>query len=206
MKKHIIPIILLSLVSTAQAALTIYVYDTGPNLGVTATGQLDLTGLTFGGTLNSYSGDFIATGGPNVVNIAPGANFDFYSNFISYPANFGAGGGSVSGLGAVGDTFFVQGDDGGGFTPYVGVPAGYNAAPYVLNFSKVYAGQSIASLMATPGTYSWIWGADSVNVLIGTAPPVAPVPEPAQIITMIGFCSLAGILWVRRIRKSKQSA
>ncbi|WP_269540293.1 PEP-CTERM sorting domain-containing protein [Cerasicoccus fimbriatus] len=206
MKKHIIPIILLSLVSTAQAALTIYIYDTGPNLGVTATGQLDLTGLTYSGTLNSYSGDFIATAGPNVVNIALGASFDFYTDFISYPANFGAGVGSVSGPGAVGDTFFVQGDEGGGFTPFVGVPVGYSSAPYVLNFSKVYSGQSIASLMAVPGTYSWIWGADSVNVLIGTTPPITPVPEPAAIISMIGFSSLAGILWMRRKRKSKQSA
>jgi hypothetical protein len=177
----------------ANAAVVIDIFQDGGDVVATGAGTLDLTGLTFlesapvGGMGVVVPVDGVAIVGPDVIaDVYDGANG---------PASFGPGfatfGSDYTGLafGVAGSLFGL---------PVVVVPHDYVSGAPLLG-SSTFAGETIASLGLTPGTYVYTWHgapgiADSLTLNIG------PVPEPATCAMIaMGFAGL-GLASYRRSR------
>jgi hypothetical protein len=181
--------------SQAEASVVIDISQTGGDVVATGSGTLDLTGLTFfesasvGGTGVVVPFDGVAIVGPDVIA-------DVYVGATG-PASFGPGfatfGSDYTGIafGAAGSLF--------GF-PVVVVPHGYVSGAPLLG-SSTFAGETVASLGLTTGTYVYTWNSapgidDSLTIKIGPA-----VPEASTWAMMLtGF---AGLGWLARLRRRK---
>jgi hypothetical protein len=171
--------------SQAEASVVIDISQTGGDVVGTGGGTLDLTGLTFfesasvGGMGVVVPVDGVAIVGPDVIA-------DVYDG-ASGPASFGPGfatfGSDYTGIafGAAGSLFGL---------PVVVVPHGYVSGAPLLG-SSTFAGETIASLGLTPGTYVYAWNSapgidDSLTINIGTV-----VPEPSTwVMMLLGFAGL----------------
>jgi MYXO-CTERM domain-containing protein len=85
------------------------------------------------------------------------------------------------------------------------VPAGYVSGG-LLSGTATFAGQTLASLGATLGTYTWTWGsgatADSMTLKVGT---VTAVPEPSAYALALAGLGVLGF-WGRRQKAQKRTA
>lgn len=177
-----------SLAGTADAGYVIDVTQVGSNVVATASGSIDLTGLTFDST--GPSGSVV---GPADGTLAFGtlmATTDQYTG-ASGPPSFGSGASNVASSGT-GDFVGVVlgGRD-------ILVPTGY-VSGQSLSGSATWDGTTFAGLGITPGTYTYTWGsgpdADSLTINVG-------VPEPSSLV-LVGTAALAGVgLWSRRRRR-----
>lgn len=167
-------IALLAMAAPASATVTINIDETGTYVVATASGTLDLNGLSL-----ISSGPTAGLVAANSAKLVVGSGtFDLYSG-LSGPASFGSGtqtSASTNGSGI----FLLLGS-----SSAVGVPTGYQSGSTIFSTQSYWLGQTFASLGLTPGTYTYTAPHDSVIVNIGS---VAAVPEPATwVMMLLGF-------------------
>jgi hypothetical protein len=150
------------------------IYESGSNVVMTASGTIDLDGLTL---VESSVGPFMGGGlGPFSATFVMGANGGYgktYSGFTTTPSNFGTGGGAGP-TSTSGDIFgiFTQ-----GAPPYfLIVPTGYTSGTNISS-TQTFTGQTFSSLGLTAGTYTYTWGSGkSLSVVVGGTPGPTPTP------------------------------
>ncbi len=189
---------LLASASSAHAAYTLYIYQSGADVVASGSGTVNTAGINlFGNT-----GTFIDDARPNVGRVLIGAGISTQWQNISGPTSFGPGdrtqtssnSGSVIGIVGVNSSLRL--------------PNNYVSGT-VIQGSSTWSGQTLASLGMTVGTYTYTWGAgataDSFTLRIGTAPP-PPVVTATSIPTLsewglILMASLVGVFAMLRMRK-----
>ena len=154
--------------SLSQAAVVINVNENDGDVVATATGSLNLAGLSTSVTTSHNRGQFAGTDvaanyNHIIVGPGPGSGLDIWKGDISVPSIFASvsnysssDGGSVP-LGAVIDA------DGTGL---LYVPTGY-VFGNPIDGTSTWNGQSFASLGLSVGTYIWTWSTDSITLEIG---------------------------------------
>src|SRR5262249_33941275 len=113
---------------------------------------------------------------------------------LAGPTSFGSGGPiPITGTGS-GDLVGLAGVSQALFTP-----VGYVFGNHLSN-TATFAGQSFASLGATPGTYVWTWGtgADADNFTLQIGPAAAPEPTSLALLG-VGLAALGMALRTRRV-------
>jgi len=161
----------------------------GPNVVVTGSGSIDLTGLTFDLPQSGKVGFVLP--GSGILLIGPGpattGSIDVYTG-VSVPASFGTGG-ATNGSSGTGN---LVGVDGGGF---LAVPAGYMSGN-PLSDTMTFDGATFASLGLTPGTYTSTW--DTTDSFV-----INIVPLPAALPLFATGIGGLGLLGWRRKRKAQ---
>ena len=155
------------------------IYESGSNVVMTASGTIDLDGLTL---VESSVGPFMGGGlGPFSATFVMGANGGYgktYSGFTTTPSNFGTGGGAGP-TSTSGDIFgiFTQ-----GAPPYfLIVPTGYTSGTNISS-TQTFTGQTLSSLGLTAGTYTYTWGSGkSLSVVVGGTPGPTPTPTSTSV-------------------------
>lgn len=163
-----------------DAAVVMEIEQAGPDLRVSYSGSLDLTGLSFRRS-DSNIGAFLFPAGSTLGNQA--GTFDLYGPFGDVPA-FGTGP-LLATLDAFGDPVSFIGTANSPL-PYLTVPAGYSSgAPLSGGFT--FAGESFETAGLTPGTsvFDTLPSGDTITV------SVAPIPVPpslAMLLSAFGLC------------------
>lgn len=164
----------------ASAAMIVTAVESGADVIISGSGSFDLGGLALPGTGSSAGGIL-----PNFGSLGLGfgnSPVDIYGG-LSGPSSFGTGFTSFPTSGTA-FTFATSGSSLVVVTGYVSNDA--------LVGSSTYAGQSLATLGLTPGSYIWSWGAganaDSLTL------NVVPEPSVAALLTL----GLVGLVWARR--------
>src|SRR4051794_24185459 len=173
--------------SVANATVTVDVAQTGPNVVATATGSLNLTGLTNMGTfgLSEFVNPSIA-----YIGLGAGGSVTGYAG-LTGPASFGPGGTTASSSFA-GTSFALNGAS--FVSPFVFVPVGYVSGS-AISGTATWLSQTIASLGLTPGQYTYAGNNDSVVINIGA---VSQAPEPSTwAMMLLGFGAI-GLAFRRR--------
>jgi len=169
-------------IAHADSIFTVTLQQVGPNVVATGSGTIDLTGLTSFGSAFASPELYPAHG---IIGTGPSGNIDQYSG-ESGPFSFGPGFGGFPSS-TSGDSVFLE-DFGLG----IDVPQGYVSGT-ALSSSATYTG-TVASLGATPGTYTWTWDSGANSFVLDVVP--APTPEPGSFL-LIGIGLLVG-LWLAR--------
>jgi hypothetical protein len=167
---------------TPSAPMTVTITEVGSNVVMSASGTVDLTGLTLvnpsfgpigGGGLGINSATFIC--GNN------GSYAGTYSGFTSTPSNFGPGAGAAPSS-ASGDIFGVVFNN----TPpyWLIVPTGYTSGANISS-TQTFNNTSLSTLGLTNGTYTYTWSGGSIDVVIGTGLG-GPTPTPTPTSTSGG--------------------
>lgn len=179
------------LTGNALAGIVFDISESGPNLVVTATGSLDLTGF---GTIQTNGAWNSGLTYLRTTTLATGSgNFDTYSTGTTFFTSGGASGTSVFPIGPgytpastrSGDYVVFSMDQGAPVDPWIYLPTGYTSnAP--INGTATYTGLSLASLGMTPSTvWKWYLGADGDE-----SQSITIVPEPSTYV--IAFAGVAG--------------
>ena len=181
--------------SAATAAITVNINQTGSNVVATASGSLDLTGLTI---LASNFG--LAGGGESIAGsfayIGLGSDAGFLTGFtgLTGPTQFGSGG-LVNSSTFAGTSFAINGSGFGDTVVFL--PIGYTSGSGISS-TATWLGQSFASLGITAGQYVYASQNDTVTINIG--PVNGAVPEPSTwAMMLLGFGAVG--MAVRRGRK-----
>ena len=167
--------------SRVSAGVIVTFQESGGNVTATANGTLNLTSLTFTGTVAEYS--YVEPIGPEI-GVGPAvfpttiANDAYIGNTISPPFGPGLPGASLATSGT--------GSEFGESTRQISVPIGYTSGSQLAG-TATWTGQTFASLGLTPGTYTSTWGtgptADFFTVIVGGQ----AVPEPPSLwLALIG--------------------
>lgn len=193
--------LLLASSQDARADVIMNFTESGSNVVGTASGSIDLAGLTFafwtagGGALYpAYpsGGSFAGLGAPGNPPIGVSA---YTTGTISGPTSFGTGGLAFPNSGSGNPIDIATAYTGFGTIIYL--PNGYVSGS-ALSSTSTWNSTTFAALGLTPGTYVYKWGsgdhADSFTVNIGST---NSVPEPGAIL-LLGTSALA--LVVRRSR------
>ncbi len=177
--------------SAADAAVTINLTQVGSDVVATATGTLDLAGLT---SLSSFALDKSVRGNFAYIGLGTASSVTGYSG-LTGPASFGTGATFINDSSTSGTSFAINGS---GFAqPRVFVPIGYVSGS-AISSTATFLNQTFASLGLTAGQYVFTSNADRVTVNIGAG----PVPEPATwAMMLLGFGGIGAA--VRRQRKTK---
>ena len=167
--------------SLAVGDLVVSFAEVGGNVESTATGSIDLAGLSSTGTF--ATGGRIFTGDANFAASTPRVSV---GGFASYDAYFGTASGpavlgpapidTVDTTGSTDVVLFRHNDVG---TGTIGVPVGYVSGD-AINVSSVYNGASLDSLGVTPGTYVWNFGNNTITLTASVA-----VPEPGAMAFLV---------------------
>ena len=188
-------VFLSSVASVANGGVTVTVQETTSGVTFTASGSLNLAGLTKDSTNPfSYSPSIV----PNTGRISLGADYkgplmDVGDNYrpndgetITRPSSFGSGAGTSATFGT-GDLFsFIRGNSPTTDPDILKVPDGYVSGT-AINATATFDGATITSLGLSPGQYTWSWGsggnADSITMTVpqpGTNPPTPQVDNSAE--------------------------
>jgi hypothetical protein len=157
-------------------AVNIAIQEVGGNVVWTATGTLNLGGLTYFTTQSGGGNGFDANARIFASGLA-NPNVDVYNGSITLPSAFGTGGGGAAS--ASGDYIGIYG------TPSLYVPAGYVSGA-ALSGTTTFVG-TLATLGLTVGTYTYSWGsggnADTLTLSIGAQPTPTPTITQTQTAT-----------------------
>lgn len=142
--------------SSAHATVNIFLTEQGSDVLLVGNGSLELTGLATAGSASTDAGidpqDGQLQTGAMPSSTLP-VNFYLGGSTYAAPANFGPGPSNTTPTSGTGDRFTLS-------PTLVGVPSGYTSGSN-LSFSNTFAGQTLATLGANPGTYTWSWGNSS---------------------------------------------
>jgi hypothetical protein len=173
-------------VPKADAAFTLYLYESGADVVGTGSGSLDLDGLTF--VIQTTTGFSAIVSSAAFIDVGAGTSLDVYDT-ISGPKSLGLVP-HISASSFVGGLVGVNGDQAD-----LLVPGGYVSGTS-LSSSSTWDGKTLAALGVTPGIYTWTWGsaatADSFTLDIGDAPP-SDVPEPMSGALLLGALGVLGL-------------
>ena len=169
---------------------TITMEQIGSNVVANGSGPINLTGLTFQGSVSTNGVGvlplfgIIFTGPTGSVNVSQYAGFTGPTSFGSgFPLKANTGSGDFVGMrGGLGNLF---------------VPQGYVSGA-ALSDSMTYTGQTFSTLGVTPGTYVWTWGTGA-NQNFTLQIPTAVVPDSGSTIGLL-FLSLIGLFGLNRLR------
>jgi hypothetical protein len=166
----------------AEAGVVITIEQVGSDVVAQGSGSINLSGLTFDGSVLSGAAVTPVFGNITFGEAGPTSGDDYGP--LTGPSSFGPGIGSIS-TSSSGDTFGVVNGIGN-----VRVPDGYiSGAP--LSGTDTFANSTFSSLGLTPGTYIYTLPNDTIMVEIG-----AVVPEPSTLaLAGIGVLTLAGYTW-----------
>ena len=146
----------------------ITIKEVGSNVVMAGSGTLNIDGLALvAGATGPMGGAGLGINSATFILGANGVYFDQYSGILTYPSNFGTGGGAGSSTSA-GDIFGVVYN---GAPPHLlVVPVGYTSGSY-LTSSQTFNSQTFTSLGLVAGTYSYTWGtgsnAEILSVVVG---------------------------------------
>lgn len=177
----------------ANASVVINVTQAGPDVDVTATGSLDLTGATFDHAQPYTTG--IIPGGSNwYVALGTTPGMDWYQlTSVSLP--YGTSGVYFTSSSTSGDAISIWGES--GIASLVGVSTGYTTGTPI-SADMVISGQTIAGMTLIPGSYTFTIPSDTVILNIaGTS-----VPEPSTWVLLLNGVAALGFSSYRRSRKS----
>jgi len=176
----------------ADAAVTVNINQVGSDVIATASGSLDLTGLTFltSGVLDDYgitpNWAFFGTGDPGTS--------DAYQGYTG-PTSWGSGGWTPSSSSS-GTIFALNAGEVPG-TQNLFLQPGYVSGSSISSTST-WLGQSLASLGLATGTYVYTTPSDTITMIVGTG-IAAGVPEPASwAMMLVGFGAIG---WTMRRRQ-----
>jgi hypothetical protein len=165
--------------TSGSAPMTVTITEVGSNVVMSASGTVDLSGLTL---VSSSAGPF-GNGGLGISNAtfvcgASGSSGSSYSGFTSVPSNFGSGSGLPHSSGT-GQAFGVIMNMA---PPYLLiVPTGYTSGANISS-SQTFTGQTLSSLGLTNGTYTYTWSGGSIDVVVGIGlGGPTPTPTPTSI-------------------------
>jgi hypothetical protein len=176
-------------ISPADAAVTINIDQVGGRVIATATGTLDLTGLTAEAPFNN---DLFIRPSVGYIGLGIALTVTGYSGMTG-PSQFGLGGITPS-FQSAGTPFAINGSSFG--SPYVFVPVSYISGTPI-GAQAIFLG-SFASLGLTPGQYVYSSAHDTVTININS------VPEPAAwAMMLLGF---GGIGFAMRRRRRPEAA
>ena len=155
-------------------AVNITIQEVGGNVVWTATGTLNLGGLTYASTQSGGGIGFDANARLFASGLA-NPNIDVYNGSITLPSAFGTGGGAATS--ATGSYIGIFG------TPSLYVPAGYVSGS-ALSGVTTYNSTTLSALGLTVGTYTYSWGsggnADTLTLSIGASPTPTPTVTQTQ--------------------------
>jgi hypothetical protein len=169
------------------SVLTVDITEQGSDVDVTATGSLDLSGMTY-----KTSGTSQTSIGPQFgflgVGSAPDAYAaDLYQGVIGGPLDFGPGSGIFSyPTSGTGIPFEINRQQNS-----ITVQSGY-ASGTAISDTNVYSNATLSSLGITPGTYTWTWNGGANSVVLNAT------PEPAS----LSLLAISGVAMLRRRRMS----
>jgi len=182
---------LLILSEPAQADYILTVKQVGPNVVATGSGTIDLSGLSFDGSLVGAVASVIPFAGYIQTGPTSAPTLDIYTGFSGTP-NFGSGLGTVASSGS-GDFVGIQ-----DFADVLLVPQGYvSGAP--LSSSATWDNATFSSLGLTPGTYEWTWGSGADGSFGLDVVTSAAVPDSGSTLGLL-LVALGGLLGVSRFR------
>jgi len=169
--------------TTASAPMTITITEVGSNVVMSASGTINLSGLTLvdpsagpfgGGGLGVSTATFLM--GTFPVNAAQ------YSGFTTTPSNYGTGGGGGGATSGSGDIFGIVYQ---GTPPYsLLVPTGYTSGTNITS-TQTFTGTTLSTLGLTNGTYTYTWSGGSIDIVVGTGLG-GPTPTPTPTATSSG--------------------
>ena len=163
--------------STATPTGFITISEVGSNVVMTASGTIDLTGLTLvTSNAGPYGGGGLGGGSATFLMGTTNVYFNEYSGFTSVPSNFGTSGGGLGATSSSGDVFGVITQ---GAPPYLlVVPTGFTSGGQISS-TQTFTGQTFSSLGLVAGTYTYTWGSgQSLSVVVGGVVPT-PTPTPS---------------------------
>jgi PEP-CTERM motif len=168
----------------ARAGLIITIDQVGPDVVATGSGSVNLTGLTFNGSILSAAGVTPIFGNVTFGEAGPTSGDDYGP--LMGPSSFGPGIGNIP-TSSSGDTFGVVNGDGS-----VRVPGGYTSGT-PLTGTDTFANSTISGLGLILGMYNYTLPNDTITVIIGVA-----VPEPSTL-ALASIGALAGLgVWARQ--------
>lgn len=180
---------------SAEATFIVDINQVGPNVVITSSGTLNVTGLTLGGPTAGVPE--IGASVPTINVGAAAAAGTFYVG-ITGPSSFGSGA-------LIGGPDTASGDLVGiALGIHLLVPSGYVSGS-ALSDSMAFDGGTYALMGLTPGTYTWSWGIPGTNFdsfVLDIHPVTESVPEPTTLAVLVA--GLLG-LGVSR-RKAKRAA
>lgn len=184
--------VLLLAAGSANAAYTINMFQSGPNVVATGSGTINLTGLAGAGSGGTAA---IVRAVNATMVVGTSTTFDAYDGFAG-PAAFG-GGAAFTASSYSGNGVGLNGSIG-----RLVVPQGY-VSGNALASSSTWNGATLASLGLTVGTYTWNWAGDSLTLIISLAPPAStPVPTLSEwgVVGLAVLLALSGLMRMRRRR------
>ena len=162
---------------TATPTGFITISEVGSNVVMTASGTIDLTGLTLvTSNAGPYGGGGLGGGSATFLMGTTNVYFNEYSGFTSVPSNFGTSGGGLGSTSSSGDVFGIITQ---GAPPYLlVVPTGFTSGGQISS-TQTFTGQTFSSLGLVAGTYTYTWGSgQSLSVVVGGVVPT-PTPTPS---------------------------
>jgi hypothetical protein len=175
-----------------HAAVTIYMYQSGPDVVASYSGTVNLTGLTFSGFATCSPTGWLNPAS-TIICVGDGTLFDAYTGFTAIPGVLGSGGGTVDATSATGAGIALTSALG-----IIGVPPGYVSGS-ALSGTSTWNGMTLSNLGLTNGTYIWSWTSDNVTVFIGSAPTTS-IPTLSEFAVMF-MASLIAMIGLWSIRK-----
>lgn len=157
---------------TTNAGLVINMTEVGSNVVANGNGTLDTTALTLSGAGGNHYGWVSPTAGALSLGASATGSFDAY-NGITGPANFGSGGFTAANSGS-GSIFEL-------YSSFFVVAQGFVSNSSLSN-TTTWTNTSLASLGATPGTYTWTWGTPGAPNFDFVTLNITAAPEPSSVV------------------------
>ena len=197
--KKLLPLILFGIAVTSlfsvqpAQAYSVTLEQVGANVVANGSGPINLTGLTFQGSVSTNGVGVLPLFGIIFTGPTGSVNVSQYAGFTG-PTSFGSGGPLNANTGS-GDFVGMRGGLGNLF-----VPQGYVSGA-ALSDSMTFNNATLASLGVTPGTYVWTWGTGLENQNFTLVIESAGVPDSGSTVSLLG-CGLLGLAALRRKLRS----